>query len=233
MMLRILRWPSIAVLVCAAASVGTAALAQTPVWQRNQGMLWAPMLQTTPSNWTGPYVGIVFGGEWHNTDVQVDDARGGVNARSPYLGFQAGYNYQPVGSNFLVGVQGSVGFIDINNTSQIGGFDVNVKSRNEGSALVRGGFFVAPQTLLFVSTGAAFLGQEVRLSTPAAQFGSDSTTRVGFEVVVGLERAITANLHARLCGVYADFGTHTFSGNIPVNTTVSAVRLSLSWAFGH
>ncbi len=192
-----------------------------------------PSFQPSPTgNWTGPYVGIVFGGESPFSNIRVDTDQRDVTARSPYVGFQAGYNYQPVGSNYLIGAQFSTGFLNINDRNQVGTVDVTTKSSVEGSALVRGGVFVAPQTLVFVSTGLAFLEQKVTVSNPTTQLWSTSTTRLGFEVVVGVEKALSDDWHARLCGVFADFGTHTYWGTVPVQTQVGAVRLSFSRRVG-
>jgi len=154
------------------------------------------------------------------------------NSSSLWGGVYAGYNWQ-VATSWVWGVEGN--FAWGNNSSTQGGIpgaesptvagapgldSSNVKQTWDASLRLRGGFLVTPQTLVYVTGGAAFTRVQfsafcgtaypVGWCTAAADIGLTSTitsTRAGWTVGGGIETRLWGNWLGRAEYRYADYGT--------------------------
>jgi outer membrane immunogenic protein len=187
---------------------------------------------------------------------------------SPYVG----YNWQ-VGSQWLVGIEGDYGWANRTRTvsgmeypggnapsflaTGLGDSTYSVKTSWDASARARLGMLPAPNVLLYVTGGAAWL-HAAQTSVCGSSLGSncvpagfvpavitDSTTRVGWTVGAGVETMLWGNWIARGEYRYGDFGTWspsdtrtnlTFVSNLNVTDAIrirtNTVTLGLAYKFG-
>jgi outer membrane immunogenic protein len=171
------------------------------------------------------------------TVLPADAARFNVNnpqsfnSGSVWGGVVAGYNWQV--TNWLLGIEGNFAWGN-NTATHVGipgaesptvagapGFDnSNVKETWDGSLRLRGGFLVTPETLVYVTGGAAFTQVEFSAycATPypvgwcagAGDLGQRSTStsiRAGWTVGGGIETRIMGNWLGRAEYRYADYGS--------------------------
>jgi len=195
----------------------------------------------TVYNWTGCYIGGNVGGKWVRTSgsltvgptaVTATDTRSFGDADSTTLiaGGQVGCNYQPVGSNWVFGVEGDfdwqrwsrVNTLGTTTAVLVAGDFFDWRSRWEASARGRIGY--AWDRLLIYATGGAAFTEVVAganfIATTAggiafpASFATDSKTIWGPTVGGGFEYAFTNNFSFGVEGRYSWYGTQTFNGGI-------------------
>jgi outer membrane immunogenic protein len=171
------------------------------------------------------------------TGLAVDAPRFNVNnpqafnSASVWGGFHAGYNWQV--TNWVVGVEGNFAWGN-NSATKTGipgaesptvagapGLDSStVKQTWDSSLRLRGGVLVTPETLVYVTGGAAFTRVQftaacgtaypVGWCTAPVDIGQTSTissTRMGWTVGGGIETRIVGNWLARGEYRYADYGS--------------------------
>lgn len=189
--------------------------------------------------WDGFYVGGYYGDAVSQssvktpilTDVTARTGEMNVNDHQFTAGVTAGYN-RKIGSNFLVGVEGDVGYL---------GFDRTFKEYNDvlvvgekadwyATLRARAGYLTGP-SLLYVTGGAAFVhttdtfGGLVPPALPPFFAPATSTsTRTGWTAGGGIETKLSRNWSAKTEYLYIDTGTNTFVANpfgAPATTTFS------------
>ena len=211
----------------------------------------APPPPPPPPSWTGFYIG-VNGGWGFNRDtgellcgvaVCRDAPIGSVVKPSGGLaGGQIGYNWE---SGIVVyGIEADIQWADIKDTASVFTGPALVDTYTASNKLdwfgtVRGRLGITPwgnNALLYV-TGGLIYGQEktaASLENPGVIFvNSDSTTRTGGTVGVGLEYLLTPNLTGKIEGLWYDMG----SENLFLTSTQAAhfhfegaiVRAGLNW----
>lgn len=209
-------------LAFAAAPAWSADLAPAPVAYK------APLPVVSIYNWTGFYIGAHGGYSWGKT---IDTTNPGTSQREPDGGFggiQVGYNWQPVGSPWVLGLEADVSFSDIKDSW--GGatqFDPYYGKDGLGTfGTVRGRVGYAFDNVLIYGTGglawgenkhgfgcdgdrvAITLGCQYRRGGQA--FYVDNTdTRIGWTVGAGLEVAFWRHWSAKAEYAYTDYGTNT------------------------
>ena len=192
-----------------------------------------PVQPVAPAqNWTGPYIGANIGYSWGPWDSTGTFA-GPAAVASPDVngvlgGLQAGYNWQ--NNNWFWGIEGDIQITGEDDstgwTSGVIGAAAGNTLRNEwefpwfGTLRARTGY-VTPHYLLYVTGGLAFGKAEFswrNLTTGVSM--SDDTTKAGWTVGLGAERALDENWSAKLEYLYVDLGDETFLAGTagPVNT---------------
>ena len=235
--------------------VGNAAAADMPT--KAPAPVAAPVM-----SWTGPYIGINLGAAWNNakfsdlgsletnpvllygTTLGANDPFWSPNHAGFAGGGQLGYNYQT--GNFVFGIEGDFSGIankaSVTFTPPLRGLSISATSDLDWMATVRGRLGLAfGQALVYGTGGVAF----ARFSDAwgftflgGNAFAKDET-RTGWVAGGGFEYMITRNWTVRVEGLYADFGSDTFTvvdppGNSgPYNTkfqhTVATARAGLNW----
>jgi len=156
-------------------------------------------------NWTGFYLGLNGGGGWGNSDWN-----GLAISNSPsggMFGLTAGYNWQGMGSPWVFGLEGDVGWTNFSDSvaCPVG---VGCETKNNWLGTIRGRFgYAFDRFLPYVTGGVAFGDIDVNRTG----FTGVSDTNVGWTVGVGLEAAIAGNWTAKVEYLRADLGDTTCS----------------------
>ena len=196
----------------------------------------APAPMVAVFNWTGFYVGVNGGYGWGGSrDVIVTETFNGVltpvgpfpgvgnfGALEPsgaFLGGQIGYNWQPVGSNWLFGVEADLQWSDIKDSSiatlpyGIAPNTITVAgaAKVDWFGTVRGRIgYSFDRVLVYATGGLAYgstsyaLAMTQTLGFSAAAGGSSTNT--GYAVGGGLEWAFAPNWSTKLEYQYIDLG---------------------------
>ncbi|WP_035966842.1 outer membrane protein [Bradyrhizobium sp. YR681] len=234
---------------------GSALLAALALAAPAQAADLAPFTKAPPlvaSSWTGFYAGLGLGfrstqADLTTTSVSFDGIPRDISqsvVTQPFNGIglrvnpYAGTNWQ-VAPNWVVGVEGDVGFAD--QRARLGGFryspvfgsstydidSLSVKTTWDASLRGRAGYLLTPTTLVYATAGVAFQHYDITSScvslvcngaTPVTV--SNATTKTGWTVGGGLETALWGNWLLRAEYRYADFGTAPFT--ITRNPTAGA-----------
>jgi outer membrane immunogenic protein len=195
--------------------------------------------------------GIVGGAGCHEGAGSIVKADGGL------AGGQIGYNWQ---SGIVVyGIETDIQWADIKDTASVFDDVLGVGPVGEGTytasqkldwfGTVRGRLGITPwsQSALLYVTGGLIYGQEKVSSDVFFHFfgqdffASDSTTRTGGTVGVGLEYLFTPNLSGKIEGLWYDMGTERliasplFPNGFVSRSTFhfegAIVRAGLNWHF--
>ena len=206
-----------------------------------------PALAAAPTfNWTGVYVGVNAGLSAGNFNEVWADSSGPYSydsARSNGFsgGGQAGLNFRPGASNFVLGVEGDVQGSTLDGTYADYGTALHFGTSVNWWATARGrvGYSVG-NILPFVTGGFAFgqitndyYDQSLSLNTKW------SNSRSGWTAGGGIEDAVTPKLSVKVEYLYTDLGSSTatnadisaaFPGTmITTNTTFSTLRVGVNW----
>ncbi len=181
-----------------------------------------------PFDWSGPYLGLHAGGGWGREDD--DQSRlfrtNNVSSNDSFDmngfvgGAHAGYDYQFLPSNFVLGVEGDLDYTSLKGSHHAGyafGFlprTLEMKSEWQASARLRAGY-AFDNFLLYTTGGIAFA--DGKLTNSGNNFGmpipttSSSKTHVGWTVGLGSEYAFTPNWIGRAEVRYTDFDKQTYT----------------------
>lgn len=128
----------------------------------------APVLPP-PFSWTGCYLGGFAGGAWVDDTIVLP-----VNLRvdSSFIGGGTlGCNWQPIGTPWVLGIEGELGYIDLSGSASVPfGPNVIFASAKIGNTygMVTGRLGYAVDRILFYAKGgAAFVDESVTVFTPA------------------------------------------------------------------
>jgi outer membrane immunogenic protein len=185
-----------------------------------------------------------------------------VSHRSGGAGFLTsafvGYQWTFV-SRWLAGIETEIGYATNSATTGVPGVSnapgdsVGVKEDWEGGVRARLGYAVAPNTVVYATTGLALQHLQATVTCtsatpfPCGRFGpvtaisaTNSPTLSGWTLGGGAEYALTGNLRLRAEYRYSDYGTYNATYGNPANVAVSsAIRLrtntavlGLTYAFG-
>jgi outer membrane immunogenic protein len=225
------------------ASIGMLALSAMPAVAADLPVKARPMVPVvTAYNWTGCYIGGNVGGKWARTDdsVTIVDVPGfpgsgrtvtfGRETATTLIGGgQVGCNYQPVGSNWVFGVEGDVDAQRWRTTRVqpvtlppfVVGDSFDVRSDWQASARGRLGY-AWDRWMIYATGGAAFTNVKVGTNFPIfvgavtfpATFAEDSKTIWGPTVGGGFEYAFTGNWSFGVEARYSWYGNQTFNGGV-------------------
>ncbi|MCY0146237.1 porin family protein [Hoeflea sp. G2-23] len=177
-------------------------------------------VDTVPgSDWNGVFVGVHAGYAWGQSELRNSSPPGppartvGVDQDSFIGGVQAGYNWQM--NSMVFGVVGDLSF------GGMSGATVNVPPPGPpftatadldwmGTARLRAGYLVMPETLVYAHGGLAVGGLKGSwLGGPFS--GTGSSTQAGWTLGAGFEHKFTQNISMFAEYAYTDFGTAKFS----------------------
>jgi outer membrane immunogenic protein len=168
-----------------------------------------PLPQT---NWTGFYIGGVYGVGVSSVRGTGTDAVGGElgnNGSGFFGGGQIGYNW--MFGRAVVGIEGDISYVGIDHTSNNFGDTGTSNFRLETSwfATARGrlGWSTGP-ALLYVTAGGAWMNLEQGLTTVAGTATTEKTAS-GWTAGGGIEIALGSNWSSKNEYLYADLGTGT------------------------
>jgi outer membrane immunogenic protein len=197
----------------ALAAVGSAGAADLPVYKA------PPVVPAPVFSWTGFYLGGQVGGAWGHDDASLVNPGVPVAINFPFIintksvigGAHAGYNVQF--NQFVLGVEGSVDWTDLRDTSVVGIcplFCGTFMTKTDVQGSIRGRAGIAfDRALIYATGGLAFANIRNTYDTTAfgGGFASISTTRTGGTVGGGIQYAITNNWSVRGEYRYTDFGS--------------------------
>ena len=232
-------------LVAQAADLAPMAPAAAPVYVK------APVV--APFNWTGFYVGGHVGGDWGKVKV-LNDVNDGVppgpfkyNAAGVFGGGTVGYNLQI--QNFVVGVEGDVGFMDLSGAGIVPSSnpaahqDITLGHGAYGDITGRLGYAV-DRTLVYAKGGVAFYDGEARQTTTNPGYVTTGTRMfTGWTAGGGVEHFIAPNWSIKAEYQHFDFGSQIGNqtsvtdppiGHVYHNwTTLNAdsVKAGVNWHF--
>ncbi|QCK86263.1 porin family protein [Phreatobacter aquaticus] len=184
-------------------------------------------------NWTGFYAGLNVGVGIANTNFSVL-APGFPGSGSGLVGgAQIGYNHQI--NNFVIGVEGDLGYFGVSRSAVVGGATVNWKTTWDASLRARAGVAI-DRTLLYVTGGVAFADLTLRQTPAGGATVSGSQTRVGWTLGAGIEHALTQNWTVRAEYLYANYGSKIIRSNNggvtdPVSLQEHKVRIGVNYLF--
>jgi outer membrane immunogenic protein len=133
-------------------------------------------------NWTSCYIGGYVGGAWGAENVRVVDVNGyngfpsdawNYDLKSSFLGGGTlGCNWQPIGSPFVVGVEGELGYLRLTGRAidpfDIPAFSINSRTRiGDWYGMVTGRLGYAwDRAMVYVKGGAAFVDVQTTVTDP-------------------------------------------------------------------
>jgi outer membrane immunogenic protein len=186
---------------CFAAAFGLLALAAMPASAADlpRAVPYRAPAYVNAYNWTGFYLGINGGGAWGSSDwnglAVSNSPSGGM------IGGTAGYNWQGIGSPWVLGIEGDIDWTNISGSTNCFGFTCQTKNGWLGT--VRGRVGYAWDRFMPYFTGGAAFG-DVKATVPP--FISSSSTNVGWTIGGGVEGVIAGNWTAKLEYLYVDLG---------------------------
>ena len=192
----------------------------------------APMM-AAPFSWTGFYAGANAGYAFSGDDklgiygpAYVPTANAGnLGVRGFKGGLFAGYNWQMSNMPIIVGLEADINLSGADRkvsgiTAGGTAFAASSKVPWDGSVRARLGYGF-DRTLLYVTGGFAFGGNEYKLTTtaPVVTSLSNDDTRAGYTVGAGVDYAFTNNLFGGLEYRYTNLGKKTLTNGVVTTTT--------------
>ena len=227
------------------ATIGLLAISAVPAAAADLPVKARPMVPVvTAYNWTGCHIGGNVGGKWARTSGTVDVAGTAVpgpngapgtvligqgDSSSIIAGGQVGCDYQPVGSNWVFGIEGDFDWHRLSRTTALVGAqpfpfvagDI-YDWRSDWQASIRGRIgYAFDRVMIYATGGGAFTNvivgsNYIALTTAGVNFpaavGSSEKTIAGWTFGGGLEYAFVNNWSVGIEGRYSWYGTHRFSG---------------------
>ena len=181
------------------------------------------------SSWSGSYIGLHGGYGWGKLDETYTPVGGTVSLKPDgwYGGFQGGYNWL-FAPQSLLGVEVDSSF---GNLKDSGAFplippplgQVNGKIEDLGTARLRLGYLVTPDTLLYVTGGAAYAREKLSATNTT---GSTKVDHLGWTIGGGVEYKFAPEWSLKAEYLYADLGTFKDNSTIPAITRTSDITLN-------
>jgi outer membrane immunogenic protein len=192
--------------VAAFGFVGTAVAADLPARMPVKAL---PVIAPGFS-WTGCYIGGYVGGAWSDREATAFD-RGTYNSFTPQPwsyntdssvigGGTVGCNYQPVGSPFVFGLEGEIGYLHLSGSAAdpVTGIDPIASTKvGDWYGMITGRLgYSWDRALVYVKGGAAFVNVEHSIFDNVGAVtvaGTSSGTKATWTVGGGLEYALNQN----------------------------------------
>ncbi|NVO17099.1 MAG: porin family protein [Rhodoplanes sp.] len=223
----------------------------------------APPVIAPVFSWTGCYIGGYVGGAWSDGDISAYDRNGysavgawGYKTDASFIGGGTlGCNYQPVGSPFVLGLEGELGYLNIkgsaydplllNNAAVAPGVASSTKIGNWYGIVAGRLGYSFDRALIYVKGGAAFVNVQ---NSVFDGFGlqtinaSASETVATWTVGGGIEWAFDMNWSVKAEYMYIALNNQTVSGINPGdglrynwdhdNSGISTAKIGLNYRFG-
>ena len=198
-------------------------------------------------DWNGFYIGVMGG--WGFSDrasVTVGGATfvGAGNLEGGFVGGTLGYNFAPMGSSWLFGIEVDGAWADINRSvtgpTAFGAFTLSDRIDAIGSVTGRLGWTWGPG-LLYVKGGWAWADQTLSATLVGPLGGAVTATQTNFHsgwtVGGGLEYLFAPNWSAKVEYMYVDIGSTTFgngtllAGGVGVGHTLHTIKGGINYHF--
>jgi outer membrane immunogenic protein len=206
----------------------------------------APVMAAPVYDWNGFYIGVMGGYGWSDsTRVRVNgiDFTGAGNLKGGFVGGTLGYNYAPLGSSWLFGIEVDGAWADIKNSATgptvFGTLTVGDKIDAIGSVTGRLGWTFGPG-LLYAKGGWAWADQRLSATLVgplAVATASQTNFHSGWTVGGGLEYLFAPNWSGKIEYMYVDLGTTTFgngtlvAGGVGVGHTLHTIKGGINYHF--
>lgn len=178
------------------------------------------------STWNGGYLGLHGGYGWSTTD-KFDGFGAGLTAnldpKGAFGGMQGGYNwlYAP---NALLGIEIDSSYGDLKETVTGAGATATSKISDLGTARLRLGYLMTPDTLVYATGGLAY----AREKSTDSLGGNTKVDHLGWTAGGGVEYMFAPQWSLKAEYLYADLDT--FKDNDPVNGITKKSDLTLATA---
>jgi len=215
-----------------------AAMAASPTFAADLPRKAAPYY-VAPFSWSGFYVGLNGGYGWAKSDWTDTASSGSVDPKGWLAGGTVGYNLQT--GVWVWGLEGDIDWSTIKGSTVggtgvcgVGGNGAGCETRNRWLATARGRIGYAFDRWLPYLTGGAAFG-DVKMSPNTGL--SETKTKVGWTVGVGLEYAFLGAWSAKLEYLYADLGKSNCSPatcggtGVDVSFKSNIVRAGVNYRF--
>ena len=207
----------------------------------------APVAVAPAYNWNGFYIGAMGGYAWSD---QASVTVGGVtfvgagNLEGGFVGGTLGYNFAPMGSSWLIGIEVDGAWADINRSATgvtaFGALTVTDSIDAIGSVTGRLGWTFGPG-LIYAKGGWAWADQSLSATLVGPLGGvvtaSQSNFHSGWTVGGGLEYLFAPNWSGKIEYMYADLGSTTFGsgvlvpGGVGVGHTLHTIKGGINYHF--
>jgi len=196
-------------------------------------------------DWNGFYIGGYFGDALGHASATTATNFGTArwNDKGLTAGLTVGWNWQ-VAPTWLLGVEGDIGWLDLDRTQLNWNDRVSVGVKTDWYATARGRVgYVAGPSLIYATGGAAFVHLRDTFGGDAgAGIGptTNTDTKTGFTVGGGIETKLSRSWSAKTEYLFIDVGDNSFGSNpyavagIPttMNHTFHVIKTGLNYKFG-
>lgn len=191
----------------------------------------APAYVPVAYNWTGFYLGINGGYGWGRSSWDGFGS-GNFNTNGGTVGGTVGYNWQGLGSPWVVGLEGDINWVDFRG-SYSNALCASCETKSTWLATVRGRLGYSFDRVMPYITGGLAVG-DIQANRPG--FAGVSETRAGWTLGGGIEAAIVDRWTAKIEYLYTDLGsTDCSTASCGLPTSVSArnniLRAGLNYRF--
>jgi outer membrane immunogenic protein len=230
-------------------AIAAALLTTTFLSQAMAADMRAPVYKAPPQiapawNWSGFYIGVHGGYGWSRSHWQFDATPGVSTNHSGdggLAGGQIGWNWQPVGSNWVFGLEADGSWADIKGSTFCPNAAFSCQHKVGALATFRGriGYSFGP-VMIYGTGGGAYGDVKFRTVNIAngAQFGSTfSDANWGWSAGGGLEWAFAGPWSAKFEYMHYDFGRDTAAagvlgaGTARVGLTIDTVKAGVNYRF--
>ena len=183
-------------------------------------------------NWTGFYLGINGGYGWGRSSWDGFGS-GNFNTSGGLIGGTMGYNWQGMGSPWVVGLEGDIDYSNMRGSYANALCPAGCETRNTWLATVRGRFGYAIDRVMPYVTGGLAVGD---IQANRSGFGGVTETRAGWTLGGGIEAAIVDRWTAKIEYLYTDLGSTNCpaaSCGLPTNASFRAniLRAGVNYRF--
>jgi outer membrane immunogenic protein len=193
----------------------------------------APLYKAPPAvsyDWNGFYLGGYYGDAIGNSKTHTDPSgvtgteagTSQLNDKGVTAGVTAGYNWQ-FSPSWLVGLEGDIGYMDLNRTNVEWNDDVMVGLKSDWYGTLRARFgYVTGPSLLYVTGGAAFVHMRDTFGGDLVTVGptTSTSTATGWTVGGGIETKLSRAWTAKTEYLFIDAGNASFASNPYADTGV-------------
>jgi outer membrane immunogenic protein len=174
------------------------------------------------SGWNGSYIGLHGGYAW--SDLKDLRSSVGTAATKPdggYGGFQGGYNWL-FSPQYLLGFEIDTSFGSLKDSAQFSGIGVVGTSKIDdlGTARLRLGYLLTPETLVYATGGAAYAREKFTSTVLSSKFD-----HLGWTVGGGAEYKFAPEWSVKAEYLHAEFDT--YKDNTPIVATSRTSHLKL------
>ena len=212
----------LAALLVSSLAASAADMAPKPIYK-------APAYAAPIFSWTGPYVGIVGGGAFG--DSQHNPGTNSFSTSGWLIGATLGYNWQM--GRLVYGIEGDLSWVDNSgNSAQAAPFAGTATTSETYNMTLRGRIgWTFTERLMVYGTGG-YAGANVKAEVPGL---SEEKFRSGWTLGLGAEYAIAPQWTVKGEWLYADYGDQTYFQSTAnarkVTFTDNLIRAGLNYKF--